>query len=395
VRGDDPDVARWDIQVAGHLCIDLVPRLLDAADVTPGRLVRTGPLDMRLGGCVGNTGPDLAALGLRTVLVTALGDDALATMVATLIDAAPGADHRIEIVPGATTSYSVVVQPPGTDRSFWHHVGSNAAFDGRQVDVHVAPLLHVGYLPLLPRLTEHAGAGLVRLLQEARSAAVTTSIDMSVTQPGTEPVDWADLLTRALPLCDVVSPSLDDMRSALGRPGLGTAEAAGWLLARGAAVVMVSDGPQGLVVRTAAASRFAGADGTTARSRCPRRPGPWCRPPGPATRSPQRCWPRSTPAGPWTGVWSWCGRPRPIGLPGWGRWPRSGASGSPRDSVARRRPGRAPRLAAGAPPLPRPRGALPAGPWLRRPLDLSVGRARAAVVHPVGAPSARRRDGWW
>lgn len=261
MRGDDPDVARWDVQVAGHLCVDLVPGLLDAADVTPGRLIKTGPLDVRLGGCVGNTGPDLAALGLRTVLVTSLGDDVLATTVATLIDAVPGADHRVEIVPGATTSYSIVVQPPGTDRTFWHHVGANAAFDGRRVDVTAAPLLHVGYLPLLPRLTERAGAGLVRLLQEARSAAVTTSIDMCVTQPGTEPVDWADLLTRALPLCDVVSPSLDDMRSALGRPGLGTAEAAGWLLERGAAVVVVSDGPHGLVVRTAATSRFAGANG--------------------------------------------------------------------------------------------------------------------------------------
>jgi sugar/nucleoside kinase (ribokinase family) len=261
VSGDAPDVAGFDVQVAGHLCVDLVPGLRNAADVTPGRLIETGPLDLRLGGCVGNTGPDLAALGLRTLLVTSLGDDVLATTVATMIDAVPGADHRVEIVPGATTSYSVVVQPPGTDRTFWHHVGANAAFDGRRVEVTAAPLLHVGYLPLLPRLTERAGAELVRLLQEARSAAVTTSMDMCVTEPATDPVDWADLLTRALPLCDVVSPSLDDMRSALARPRLGAAEAAAWLLEQGAAVVAVSDGPRGLVVRTAGTSRFAGADG--------------------------------------------------------------------------------------------------------------------------------------
>jgi len=261
VSADDPAVARWDVQVAGHLCVDLVPRLLDAADVTPGALIEVGPLDQKLGGCVGNTGPDLAALGLRTLLVASLGDDVLAGTVAALIDGVPGADARVEIMPGATTSYSVVVQPPGTDRTFWHHVGANASFDGRQVDVGDAPLLHVGYLPLLPRLTARAGAELVRLFEEARSAAVTTSVDMCVVQPGRSTVDWADLLTRVLPLCDVVSPSLDDMRSVLAHPGLAVAEAAEWLLERGAAVVAVSDGARGLVVRTAKAARFDGAGG--------------------------------------------------------------------------------------------------------------------------------------
>lgn len=261
VGGGGPLGDRWDVQVVGHLCVDLVPGLLDAADVTPGRLVQAGPLDLRLGGCVGNTGPDLAALGLRTLLVTSLGDDVLAGTVATLIDALAGAEHHVEIVPGATTSYSVVVQPPDTDRTFWHHVGANAAFDGSTVDVAAAPLLHVGYLPLLPRLVERNGEALVRLVHDARSAAVTTSMDMCVTEPGAETVDWATLLTWVLPLCDVVSPSLDDMRSALADPALGAAAAAGWLLERGAAVVVVSDGPRGLVVRTAEASRFAGSDG--------------------------------------------------------------------------------------------------------------------------------------
>jgi sugar/nucleoside kinase (ribokinase family) len=256
VSSDGPAVAGWDVQVAGHLCVDLVPGLHDVVDVTPGRLIQVGPLDVRLGGCVANTGADLAALGLHTLLVTSLGDDVLAGSVAALIDAIPGAEARVETVPGATTSYSIVVQPPETDRAFWHHVGANASFDGRQVDVAAAPLLHIGYLPLLPRLIAQTGAELVRLFEQARSAGVTTSIDMCVVQPGRSDVDWTELLTRILPLCDVVSPSLDDMRSLLARSGLEDGEAADWLLERGAAVVAVSDGPRGLVVRTAEASRF-------------------------------------------------------------------------------------------------------------------------------------------
>lgn len=261
MTSDDPAAKGWDVQVAGHLCVDLVPALFDAADVTPGRLIEAGPLDVRLGGCVGNTGPDLAALGLRTLLVTSLGDDVLARTVAALVDHVPEAAHRVEVVPGGTTSYSVVIQPPDTDRTFWHHVGANASFDGRRVDVTAAPLLHVGYLPLLPRLTARDGAELIRLFREAKAAAVTTSIDMCVVAPGHDTVDWAELLTRVLPFCDVASPSLDDMRSALGDPRLEVVDAARWLLERGPAVVLVSDGPRGLVVRTAAASRFAGAEG--------------------------------------------------------------------------------------------------------------------------------------
>lgn len=249
----------WDAQVVGHLCIDLAPGMLGAADITPGRLIGTGPLDVRLGGCVGNTGPDVAALGLRTLLVTSSGDDVLAGTVAALIEALPSADHRIDVVAGATTSYSIVIQPPDTDRTFWHHVGANAAFDGGTVDVTAAPLLHVGYLPLLPRLTERGGALLLRLLHEARAHGVTTSIDMCVAEPPSDSVDWADLLTRSLPLCDVLSPSVDDLRSAFREPGLAAADAATWLLDRGAAVVMVTDGPRGLVVRTAEGPRFAGA----------------------------------------------------------------------------------------------------------------------------------------
>jgi sugar/nucleoside kinase (ribokinase family) len=74
-------------------------------------------------------------------------------------------------------------------------------------------------------------------------------------------VDWEALLADILPMCDVISPSADDMRSALNAPELGAVEAAEWLIQRGAAIAMVSDGPRELVVRTAKPERFAGGPG--------------------------------------------------------------------------------------------------------------------------------------
>lgn len=265
----------FDVQVVGHLCVDLVPGLLAAADVTPGLLIDTGPLDLRLGGCVGNTGADVAGLGLRALLVSSLGDDVLATTVLALVGRIEGAEPQLHRVAASTTSYSVVVQPPGTDRTFWHHVGANAAFDGREVDVMAAPLLHIGYLPILPALTADDGAPLVALLSAARDAGVTTSVDLCVTQLGPQAPDWQSLLTRVLPLSDVVSPSLDDVRSVLGEPGMTLESAADWLLRRGPAVVLVTDGEHGMLLRTAPAERFHSTDPTAHSTVLSRLGGNW------------------------------------------------------------------------------------------------------------------------
>jgi sugar/nucleoside kinase (ribokinase family) len=247
--------------VVGHLCVDLIPSLGSPADVTPGRLVGVGPLAVNLGGCVANTGLDLAALGIHSLLVSTVGDDPLSDTVRALMADQRAADHHIDIAPWTTTSYSIVIQPPNADRTFWHHAGSNTVFDGSTVDVAAAPMLHLGYLPLLPRLTEADGTRLRGILHQARAASVTTSIDMCVVDPRLPAVNWAVLLAGILPMCDIISPSADDMRSALNAPELGADEAAEWLIQRGAAIAMVSDGPRELVVRTAKAERFAGVAG--------------------------------------------------------------------------------------------------------------------------------------
>ena len=42
--------------VAGHVCVDLAPRLETLPRSTPGDLELVGPLGMTAGGCVSNTG---------------------------------------------------------------------------------------------------------------------------------------------------------------------------------------------------------------------------------------------------------------------------------------------------------------------------------------------------
>jgi sugar/nucleoside kinase (ribokinase family) len=242
--------------VAGHICVDLRPRLHGQAPIAPGLLSEVGPLAVAPGGCVGNTGLALAALGVPTRLVADVGDDELGRVLAELL-AARGACADLAVVPGAATSYSVVIEPPGVDRSFWHHAGANAGFDGARVEVGGAAVVHIGYPTLLPGLARHGGAPLVELLRRFRAAGATVSIDLSTVADGH---DWADVVSAALPHADVVTPSIDDLVSIFA----GDAEPPEWaeaLVKAGAAVALVTAGEQGMFLRTAGRERLEGAGG--------------------------------------------------------------------------------------------------------------------------------------
>lgn len=252
-------------RVAGHICLDLLPRL--RADLPlPGELVEVGPLGLRLGGCVANTGLALSALGAPVELVAAIGDDFLADAATALLSAVPDVDAALQRVAGRSTSYSIVIDVPGEDRRFLHHVGANTTFDPALVQVTDTELLHVGYPQLLPALVDADGAGLLDLLARARSAGVTTSVDFATVDPSdADTRDWGGLVRRWAPLIDVLTPSVDDLVPAFPRtfsavgdvPGLSIADAlAAQLVRHGAAVAVVTAGEAGMCLRTAGPERL-------------------------------------------------------------------------------------------------------------------------------------------
>lgn len=250
------------IAIAGHICADITPGMVVPTPVEPGRLFDVGPLRIGLGGCVANTAGDLTDLGLPVRVHAAVGDDALGVLVAQQLAERPGILGAPDVAAGQSTSYSLVFEPPGSDRTFWHHIGANRAFDGTGVDVAGVDLLHVGYPSLLPGLLADGGAGLVALLGRARDHGVTTSVDLAVVDPQADSgaLSWNRILEEMLPVTDVLSPSIDDLTSALGidePPSAALVERlADQLIRLGAAVVAISAGAEGLYLRTGPATRL-------------------------------------------------------------------------------------------------------------------------------------------
>ena len=251
------------VLVAGHLCIDFFPTLDQQPGLDEGALYAVGPMRTRCGGCVYTTGSTLAGLGHEVLLAATVGSDALAGLLLDLL-----ADEELDTSRFTTTdlstSYSIVTQAPGRDRTFWHHPGANDAFDGRALDLTGVDLVHVGYPNLLAALCTDDGTPLVELFERAGEAGCATSLDLAVVDV-TEPdrvARWDRLLRRVLPLTDVVTPSVDDLNAALDwgltPSAVGLAEAADRLVDAGAGVVLVTAGAAGLQVATAGASRLAG-----------------------------------------------------------------------------------------------------------------------------------------
>jgi sugar/nucleoside kinase (ribokinase family) len=244
------------------VCADLTPELPLGVGMIPGQLYHVGPMSIRPGGCVANTGVVLARLGVQTRTSGVVGDDDLGRVVVRKLNEMGLSTQNVLTSAGTTTSYSIVLEPAGMNRSFWHHTGASETFDGSHVDLDGVDLLHVGYPPLLPGLLPNDAQPLVALLERARTAGITTSLDMAVVDRNSKVgrLDWHAILRRTLPLVDVFTPSIDDLTSALEIGPVPTANAAATLadslISDGVAVVMLSAGEDGLLIRTASEDRL-------------------------------------------------------------------------------------------------------------------------------------------
>lgn len=275
------DASRPLAVVAGHLCLDIVCHL-DASRVAlePGSLIEVHGTTLATGGAVSNTGLALSKLGIPTLLMAKVGDDALGVLVKESL-LTSGARHVEGITTSAEagTSYTVVITPPSGERMFLHDPGANAVFRSSDIDTSLlepALLFHFGYPPLMRQLYAQGGQELVKLFAAVKDQGLITSLDLSLPDPASEAgqVDWQAILKRVLPQVDIFLPSFEELlymlRPEMFRrlkqageealpPGAGlVSEIASELLALGPQIVGIKLGPWGFYLRTAGTVTLSG-----------------------------------------------------------------------------------------------------------------------------------------
>jgi sugar/nucleoside kinase (ribokinase family) len=226
VDKSESPVEASDVIVAGHVCLDINPRLeirgRDLASLfAPGGSVQVGPADITTGGCVPNTGQALHHLGMRVRLQGKIGDDLFGQALLIRL-ASDGLEKGMVVVPGEVTSYTLVIAPPGIDRMFLHCSGANDTFQASDVRfelVESTRIFHLGYPPYLRNLYKNNGEELVSILERAKECGAATSLDMAMPDPEgpSGSVDWVAILKRTLPYVDYFLPSAEEMLFVLDR----------------------------------------------------------------------------------------------------------------------------------------------------------------------------------
>jgi sugar/nucleoside kinase (ribokinase family) len=162
-------------------------------------------------------------LGIKTQLMGKVGDDLFGQAVKGIVSSYdPHLADGMVVAKTVSTSYTIIINPPGVDRIFLHCPGANDTFgadDVRYDLVSRTRLFHFGYPPLMRTMIENDGAQLVEIFHRVKRTGVTTSLDMALPDPSSAAgrADWATILEATLPYVDIFLPSGEEILYMLRR----------------------------------------------------------------------------------------------------------------------------------------------------------------------------------
>jgi sugar/nucleoside kinase (ribokinase family) len=212
---------QYDVTVAGHICLDIIPQIPDTGVkeigelFKPGKLINVNAARISTGGPVSNTGIALKKLGLNVAFMARVGKDEFGELVIQLLNE-QGQTCGVSVSEQDQTSYTIAIAPPGIDRIFIHHSGANDHFSSEDLNREIisqSKLFHFGYPPLMANCYQNSGDELAKIFRFARSAGATISLDMALPDPNSPSgkAPWQAILKKVLPFVDIFIPSIEEV----------------------------------------------------------------------------------------------------------------------------------------------------------------------------------------
>ena len=168
---------QYDITVAGHICLDIIPQIPDTGirEISelfkPGKLINVTAAKISTGGPVSNTGIATKKLGLNVAFMARVGNDEFGKLIINLLKK-QGHTAGVSVSEGDQTSYTIAIAPPGIDRIFLHDPGANDHFssaDLNQSIISQSRLFHFGYPPLMANCYQNGGEELAKIFQISKT----------------------------------------------------------------------------------------------------------------------------------------------------------------------------------------------------------------------------------
>ncbi len=196
---------RKGITIAGNILADIVKNIDCYPEI--GMLSNIFSISKAVGGCVPNTGIDLAKIDPSIPLsaIGCVGDDEYGRYVISQLQRSNIDIERVRVTDAAPTSFSDVMSLPSGERTFFHARGANALFAPEDVDIPslTCNMLHIGYILLLDKFDEEDpeyGTKMARFLHQVQSADIKTSIDVV----SSSSADYGKHIIPSLRYCDYV-----------------------------------------------------------------------------------------------------------------------------------------------------------------------------------------------
>ena len=238
-----------DVVTLGVLCADVMVKPVDAMP-DRGKLELVPDLEIHLGGLAAVTATVLCQLGATAGVIGQLGNDGFGDYIFNALTA-NGVDcsslHRVN---GQRTAATVVLISHDGERTFLHHVGTNAQVTESDVDLSLiakARIFHWGGPSICPSID---GAAIGRIMKAAKAAGVTTSMDTLYDGKGV----WFPHIEHALPHLDIVMSSLEEARMYTGKHT--PEDIADFYRSFGPEVAMIKLGSDGVYVKDSNESHF-------------------------------------------------------------------------------------------------------------------------------------------